>query len=42
MLAAGDIGAEGHLAVTQGWKCKSVIGHEACDETSSKQDIASD
>jgi hypothetical protein len=42
MLAGGDVGAEEHLAVTQGWKCKSVVGHKVCGETSSKQDIASD
>jgi len=42
MLAGGDVGVEEHLAITQGWKCKSVAGHEVCDEVSSKQDIASD
>jgi hypothetical protein len=42
MLAGGDVGVEEHLAITQGWKCKSVAGHEVCDEASSKQDIASD
>jgi hypothetical protein len=42
IISNGDVGAKGHLAVTRAGECKSVSGHEGCDEASFEQDNTSD